>query len=272
MALNDIILEVRRLIEDDPWSDTITAAPSGTTGVTMTVGTSDYWEAGDVAEFSGDGEQVLILAVSGTSVTNMVRGYNGTTAGTHTTAELLAKHPRYSRIQIEKAIARAADMLYPDVYEIKSTTITPSANSVLYNLPTDYEKFEALYQQKTGTVTDVVRVNAEEAWNLPTAVAASGRALRITPWYRTDDNATLTYHAKVSTATTDAGLQRLMAMAAAKHLLIAEAAEKSDRQEDVDRISRILRSARFLEDEFELAKKSYQAGLTPRAGARRFVR
>lgn len=61
-------------------TDTITDAFTDTVSTTTAVATAANWQAGDI--FLIDSEQVWISAISGTTIT-VVRGFNGTTAATH---------------------------------------------------------------------------------------------------------------------------------------------------------------------------------------------
>jgi hypothetical protein len=276
VALADVISDARRILEDDPFQDELSdALTSSPTDRSLSVDQPGAWEEGDIGEFV-DGERIYVhdIPTAGANPFTITRGHDNTTAAAHAVDDIVLKNPRYSYDQISRAINRTADVLYPEVFEVKTTSITPSTTANIYNLPTEYEHFLDLQQQATGTITDIVQiVPLSEVWNVPVAILASGKGLRIR-FARGDVNATLTYGAKVGSGVSDAQAQRILALGTALQLLKSEAGIKADRAGDRDdRTRRMLQAARFIGEEFEAAKSSYRAALQARWGrVRRFRR
>lgn len=277
MSLATAVVDVRTLLRDMPFTDTITTAPTTGAGTSMVVSTAAAWEVGDVLEFTGPAttgryEQVLITANSSGTLT-IVRAYNETTAGTHTTAELARKNPRFGGVQIEEAINNVLDNeTFPEIWQVNEASVTPSPTTTyIYDLPAAYEGFVDLVMLRTGT-EDLVRIRATEDDNVPVAISATNKALRVGSWPRTDVNATLFYRARITSASFPADVEPVVAWGAVARLLKSEGAGVADRRDEQDRQGRIFRASRFFDEEFRAAKGRYRAGLMARWGSVRRYR
>jgi hypothetical protein len=275
VALADITADVRRIVNDEPLNDSIATAPSpASSGTTISFGSASLWFLGDVVDVPAVSEQILITSADGTNPFTIVRAYNDSTAGSITTSHRAYKNPRFGTSQIEEAITRMTERMWPEVYELKTTTITPATSTtVLYDLPTDFEEIVELYQTATGTPEDILRLSATPVWNVDTAIASSGKALRITSFARNDVTAYLTYQAKVSTATSDTTLQHLIALGTAYELLTNEAAQKAGDPHVSDfEMQKILRARNFTEQDYIDSRNSFASSQLKKTGRVRFFR
>jgi uncharacterized protein (DUF2132 family) len=275
VAIADIVADVRRIIQDEPTNDSISTAPSpASSGTTISFGSASLWFLGDVVDVPAVSEQILITSADGTNPFTIVRGYNDTTAGSITTSHRAFKNPRFGTSQIEEAVTRMTERMWPEVYELATTTVTPApTTTVLYDLPAAFEEIVELYQTATGSIEDIVRLSATPVWNVDTAIASSGKALRITSFARDDVSAYLTYKAKVSTATTDTTLQHLIALGTAYELLTNEAAQKAGDPHVSDfEMQKILRARNFTEQDYIDSRNSFASSQLKKTGRVRFFR
>lgn len=270
MALSDVVDDVRRIAQDQPFQDGISTAPSpASSGTTISFTTATAWRKGDWFDVPAIGEQCLITSGT-TNPYTIARSHNETTAGSITTSHIALKRPRYGTAQIEEAIQRVADRMYPDVWEVTSTTLTYSASAYTYALPATFIEPVALVQASLGGITDTTPLTG---WSVVRDTASGGWLIRVPSWHRTDVTARLTYLGIPVTTTADTALQRIMAIGAAEELLVGEASQKADRKEEEDRTIRLLRAARLLKDDYDRACTSYRSQLRQKHGtARRFVR
>ena len=275
MTLATAVTDTRRVLQDEPVSDSFSTAPTGTTGTSIVVGTTGLWTTGDVMEFSLDGEQALVTDDSSDPTLTIVRAHNETTAGTHTTAERILKNPTYGTVEIQEALNFVLDYeTWPQVFQFDTTTFTPDpGNTIMYDLPADYEMAVDLVQEG-ASLEDLRRIGFEERLNVPTAISTTLKALRVTSWPRTDVDATLTYIARITSSSFPSDYEPIAALGAAARLLRTQAREEARSGESEDVSFRILRVAReTAEEEYKMAKASYRAQLLPRLqGVRRFRR
>ena len=281
MALADITADVRRIIQDEPMSDSISTAPSpASSGTTISFGTATLWKQQDVADIPAVSEQILLTSADDTNPFIIVRAHNDTTAGSITTSHRALKNPTYGTNQIEEAIERVVSRLWPRIWALSTATVTPGnpQTTYLYDPGTTFEGSVDLVQASAATITDILYhhygVDYKDVFNVPTGTLASGKGIRVRRWRRVDADATLTYRSKITSATTEVALQQLIALGAAEELLEARAAEltaKEDRKEG--EVQDILRAARFHGDRFDRAVSSWRGHLRNRDyGKRRFVR
>lgn len=100
-TLDDLVLRTRRLLEDSPEVDSVTAALTAS-GTTLTVASPRLFGKGTVAEI----EDELVYTTTDISgfATTIRRGYRSTTAATHASGTVVYVNPRYPRINIKEAI------------------------------------------------------------------------------------------------------------------------------------------------------------------------
>lgn len=76
-------------------------------------------------------EQMRITAVDETANSlTVVRGVNGTTAASHTDGDTITVAPTYSRGAVFEAVCDAVVGLYPDLWDVTSTSITSASGYV----------------------------------------------------------------------------------------------------------------------------------------------
>lgn len=140
VQVSDMVTRVRRVLNDNPYTD-VTATALATTGATtFDVANGDLYDAGVVLEFLDDGEQVKVVSVS-TNTLTVVRGWNDTDATTHAVGHTFVRDAVFQRYQILEAIRDSILPLWPYVWkQVESDDggniiITPSANTRWYELP-----------------------------------------------------------------------------------------------------------------------------------------
>lgn len=265
---------VQRLIESEPQTDSLSALVAAA-ATSMSVNSSTSWKKGEIAEEQTAGEQVLVTADGVGGTVSIRKGHNGTTDAQIASGVILHKNPRFSWAQIDQAIATRVDGLWPGVWVVSTTTITPSTTADIYNVPTDYKGFLSLGHAQTGSVTEIRSPSyVEEISNVATAILASGMGLRIRGWHRSDQNATLYYKAKATTANMPAALERAVAHGAAEELLENEAAKHAGdgSEQGQGKVRSALTASRFQGARFNDLIRSYEAGLQYAHPVRRYVR
>lgn len=133
LSISDLVPRVRDLLYDTPWETTSTTA---TTATTVAVPDGTLWSEGDIGEWQTGTvgyEQIYVTTVAANNLT-VIRGYNGTTAETHTSGDRVIKNPLYSGRQIQKAITGEMQHLWPFVYKTGDVDLTPLSTTVWYDL------------------------------------------------------------------------------------------------------------------------------------------
>lgn len=245
VTLATLIQRARRWLMDEPWETTLSGSISaGYASFTVPDGTQ--WSEGSLAEFP-DGDVARVSSVSGNTLTAKGGHNDSTSTGTgtaHTAGDVILKDPEFEYKQIEEAISRAVETLWPYGYDVKTDTLTPVAATYRYNLASDFMAMIAAVQLRSG-----LAAGAKNAYvhygrkgsgyylriirNLPTGDFASGIAAELTP-NNTDNSITYTYAAEVTTSTVDDGLMAdFVVMDACRRLLEMKETERVG-SEDVD--------------------------------------
>ncbi len=118
----------------------------GTTASSLTASATSFTVTGSVfPDGSGfqpglaeiDGELVYVGSVNpGTGAfTNVIRGYGGTTAATHTIDSVVRANPRIPKIKVVRAINDTLDEVYPRLYGVSETQFASVDNVVAYDIP-----------------------------------------------------------------------------------------------------------------------------------------
>lgn len=149
---------IRRLLQDEPLTDTLAAAIAAAGTLTMTVtdvtkhAVGTWWEVDD-----STGDKVLEEDIDqSTSIVTIRRGYRGSTAVAHSDGAVLAKAPRFEYDTISQAINSVLDQdLWGEgIYNITTHQVTSSADTFTYDAPTaNCAKFLDVYQQ-TATMQE----------------------------------------------------------------------------------------------------------------------
>src|SRR3990172_21840 len=99
-----LIQRIRTRLNDNPFQTACTEAMDASE-TDLDVAATSKFDVGDIVEFQDDGEQCLVTALADTDTLTVIRGFNGTTATTHSSGVLTAKNPVFAYKQIEDAIA-----------------------------------------------------------------------------------------------------------------------------------------------------------------------
>lgn len=196
-----LIQRIRTVLNDNPALDTcVEAMDSSEVGLDVTDGTK--YAAGIVVEFQDvDGEQCLVTSVSSNTLT-VVRGYNGTTAASHSISTLMAIDPTFSYIEITSAISASIRSLWPHVYKKISESVTPvTTGNRYYDLAAGsatLKEISSAYQIiGSGNTSSVFSYGEHRGaypidlmFNMPTSKVASGIAYYI-PYLRATDTVIL---------------------------------------------------------------------------------
>ena len=87
------------------------------------------------------------------------RGYNSTTADSHSANAMVTLSPTFPRQSIKKAINNTIQSLYPSLWGVGSTTFTFNASQTTYALPADAETVLFASWQTTGSSLEWLPVN-----------------------------------------------------------------------------------------------------------------
>jgi len=212
-----LIQRIRTRLNDNPFQTACTEAMDASeTGLDVT--TTTKFDVGDIVEFQDDGEQCLVTALASGVELTVIRGFNGTTATTHSINTLIAKNPVFSFLQIEGAIAETLRDLWPNVYKEVNYTLTPVIGQKWYELDDggdvatilDLSSVTQLYGEtgqqrimyygarRTGAFPANLR------FNVPVSLAGSGVALYI-PYLRHSTNSIFVNGITRITATVSGG-------------------------------------------------------------------
>lgn len=277
MALTDVVTNVRRLVQDEPWEDYLTAGYSAA-GATVQVGNPSAWEEGDIMDFYTDPngtpsyEQMRVRADAVANPVSIKIAHNDTTNMAHANGVPMLKNPRYGSDQIAKmAIHVITSQLWPDVFVVPNVSLTPVVNSAIYDLPADFEDFVTISQAAAGPIEDLRYLNRVDVlMNVPTTISTSGKALRIWgSWPRIDVPGTLYYRAKVTPTTMTSDMEQMVSYGTAINLLRSEMQEKNDRMDEDDRVGRAYRSLREFKGVYEEEKQRLRSTLMQRWSTKR---
>jgi len=205
VSTSDLIPRVRNQLDDNPFATSGSAA-SASSVVVVTDGTD--WEEGAIGEFSSDGEQWKVKSVSSNDLT-CFRGWNGTTAATHTSSETVYRDPIYGYKQISDALIVALNRLWPYAWLTEAVALTPSATAYWYDLTaTCMGVVEVNQIVGSGTALDVQSFGRhgrpfEFRRNLPASLVASGVGIKFEAGlYHTTNTINVTAAARI-TGTSD---------------------------------------------------------------------
>ncbi len=182
-SISDLIPRTRDLLYDFTWETTSTTT---TTSTTVAIPDGTLWSEGDIGEWQTGTvgyEQFYVTTVSVNNLT-VIRGYNGTTAETHTSGDRVVKNPLYSGRQIQQAVTQELGYMWPAVYKTGDVDLTPSATTAWYDLNAATVGIVSVYQQYGSSPTNIGRFGHpgefpfEVDYVLPTSLVASGKGIR----------------------------------------------------------------------------------------------
>lgn len=285
------VANIRRLLKDRPIQAKLGAAQSDTTTETTTVtaGTAKFFKEGQVwehADNNGDSastssEQRLITAVASTTVTG-IRGYNSTTAATHSNSTYMLLDPRFPYDTVTQAIGTVldTDMFPNDVYEIVEHEVTSSATSFAYNAPaTACERILNIYQRIASTDRPTPITNWTQLQNADTDLWANGKVYTIEQNFGARGTAVYYVNCahKLAVTTLSTAQERIVHLMACAYLLEWEEPKRAagptnqgDRTVRVGDQARLAAYYRDLAMDKMREEAAYLARLTPKF--KRFVR
>src|SRR4051812_25919763 len=105
------VKNIRRLLQDEPLSDTLSASIAASSTLTMTVTDVTKFAVGTWWEFDDDtGDKVLVTDKDpSTSIVTIRRSYRGATAAGHASGATLIKQPRFEYDTVSQAINTVLD-------------------------------------------------------------------------------------------------------------------------------------------------------------------
>jgi hypothetical protein len=194
VSISDLVQRVRDLLQDTSAYQT-TSTTTGT-GSPVAVPDGTLWVQGDVGEWQTGAvgyEQFWLSAAPTVNDLNVKRGYNGTTAETHTSGDIIVQNPVFAGRAIQQALTQSVYQLWPHVYKTTDISLTPDTTKVWYDLNAATRGIVRAYQQ-FGTSPALVVGNysayANEArrgyrymavdwdFDLPATTVASGKGIR----------------------------------------------------------------------------------------------
>lgn len=180
------VTAIRRLLKDEPTKLQLDGALSDTTTETVTVNSGETSKLAVGTRLEHDdatGEQRRVLSITSTTQFTAERGYNGSTAATHSDNTYLLVAPRFPFDEIDQAIDVVIDsVLYGEgVYDVIERQLASSASSDHYNAPAStIEEILHVYQ-KPASVQEPINVTGFDPLptNRDTSLFASGKSLHI---------------------------------------------------------------------------------------------
>ncbi len=235
ITADDIVLRLRKLLEDNPWQDVSTGAYAPADG-TIAVASPGNWSEGNTMEADdGTYSQFRVKApASGnwytTSPITVTASYNGTSDAIHDSGTVLLKEPRFAGYLLYEAVVRTIISLQSWCWVAKQYTVTPVTSTALYPMPTDFLGLVqgGVVQQGLGTIVEVASYDTilggvTVVRNLPVTIAPSTVALRF-GWFDNFTNAvTVTYRAEITAAAVpDDSIAECVVMGAAARVMGAK--------------------------------------------------
>ncbi len=157
LSSSDLVQRVRDMLNDQPYETTSTTT---TTSTTVAVVDGTRWDEGAVGEWQTGTvgyEQFYVQSVSSNNLT-VVRGYNGTTAETHTSGDRVVRIDRsaFSGRSIQQSITQTLNDAWPMVWKIGTVTLTYAPSTTKwYDLNLLTLGISSVKQQKNSTIADI---------------------------------------------------------------------------------------------------------------------
>ena len=197
-----MVKRVRRVLNDYPWQDVLTGSFASGATTTATVADTTAWEAGEILEFQDDGEQAVVLTITGATTMTVGRNYNSSivTPAGHASGVVIFKTPAFQYVQVKDALEETMTSMWPYVYKKVVTTITPVAGTHYYELPSAGSEILELSSvvQTAGTSPNIRpffygRGNGAYPvsliFDLGTDISTAGRPVLYLPYLQNADNA-----------------------------------------------------------------------------------
>jgi len=184
LSSTDLVQRVRDMLGYTPYETTSTTT---TTSTTVAVVDGTRWDEGAIGEWQTGTvgyEQFYVQSVASNNLT-VVRGYNGTTAETHTSGDRVLRidSDGFSGRQVSQAINQAVLDLWPYVWKTGTVSITYASTTRWFDLNSLTLGISQVTQQKNVTSPVDVGIFRDRYYgdgltyivrrDLPTAIAAS---------------------------------------------------------------------------------------------------
>lgn len=181
-TLGDLLTEVRYLLRSFTGQhDRTTYLTAGITASDLSLAVAD----GSVVTTGMveiDDELLWVDSSSGGTLTvpPYGRGYQGSTAASHSTNAQVLVDPVFPRVAIQRAINETAQAIYPTVFQVKSHEFTFVAGQSSYNLASDVDRILSVSYETIGPSGYWAPLNRYSFDpNANTTSFASGRALHL---------------------------------------------------------------------------------------------
>src|SRR4030095_7415585 len=177
-----LVQRVRDILEDRAFQDSSTTTGTGTSITVVdsslnSVGAVVEWQTGAVGY-----EQMYVTAIPNATTLTVIRGYNGTTAETHTSGDAIVINPTFTGRNIQQSITQILNESYPQAWVPGTVSLTWTGTTKWYNLNALTLGIVSVTQIKNTTVVDYGRFRDKYQGgglsyivqrDLPTGVVAS---------------------------------------------------------------------------------------------------
>lgn len=177
-----LVQRVRDILEDRPFQDSSTTT---TTATTIVVADTSLYSVGAIVEWQTGAvgyEQMYVRSITNATDMVVIRGYNGTTAETHTSGDAIVVNPAWTGRTIQQAITAILQDSYPQAWVPGTVSLTWTGTTKWYNLNALTLGIVSVTQIRNTTVVDYGRFRDKYQGaglsyivqrDLPTGVVAS---------------------------------------------------------------------------------------------------
>lgn len=211
-----------------PWRDTLSGAIT-ISDTELTPATPSGWKRGDYAEFP-DGEIVLFTEDGvDPGTTTVVREQRGSAAAAQVDGAVMYRNPRYTRVNIERAVNETIDVdLWPHVWSWHTDTVTYVDSDTTYELDQYVEDVVVVSQynlEGDGRWHPLPPNRWDVERQVPSAISSTGTLLRLREPWDFDDTVYVTAKrrpASADVANLSAEIAAIVPWAAAGKLLAGQ--------------------------------------------------
>ncbi len=210
-----LVQRVRDILGDRPLQDSSTTT---TTATTIVVADTTLYSPGRIVEWQTGAvgfEQMYVRSITNATDMVVIRGYNGTTAETHTSGDAIIIEPSFTGRTIQQAITAILNDSWPEAWVPGTISLAYSATTKWYDLNALTMGIVGVVQKKNSTVTDYGKFRDPYQGdgrsyvvqrNLPSAIVTSTNGI----WFpngvydsRTGGNNMVVTDARIITGTSD---------------------------------------------------------------------
>lgn len=145
--------------------------------LSLPVASSDNVMRG-IAEVDDELVYIDVADANTLTLTPFGRGYRGSTAATHLINTQVISDPSFPRVEIRRAIDQVILGLYPQLFQIKTTTLTYAPAPIGYQLPADVDKVLDIKFLRPGDPTNYWSPVYDWSFD-PTSAETTGKALNL---------------------------------------------------------------------------------------------